>query len=50
MRKGFMGKGKFCRTRILVTELLMILQCITVVGLFIYLFYYYCFNYVDKDY
>jgi hypothetical protein len=35
MRKGFMGKGKLCRTRVLVTELLMILQCITVTDLFI---------------
>ena len=38
MRKGFLGKGKFHRTRELVTELLMILQCITVEYLlFIYL-------------
>ena len=47
MRKGFMGKGKPRRTRILVTELLMVLQCITVADLFIT---YYCFNYGDKEY
>jgi hypothetical protein len=46
MRKGFMGKGKPRRTRILVTELLMVLQCITVADLLIY----YCFNYGDKEY
>jgi hypothetical protein len=35
MKEGFMGKEKFHRTTALVTELLMILQCITAIDLFL---------------
>jgi hypothetical protein len=47
--KEFMGKGKFCRSVILIAELLIDIA-VYYSSRFIYLFIYNCFSYICKEY